>query len=101
MPKQSPKDPKFRCNICKEYYYAPEHSVHYQCPTHGYICCNHFAKYKKWQGHRVTPSIIKDNKEFFKNLLARFELCEKKMIKYSWDNDIKIWVDVGLVEYLK
>ena len=41
MAKQSPKDPKFRCNICKEYYYAPEHSVHYQCPIHGYLCEKH------------------------------------------------------------
>jgi len=41
MAKQSPKDPKFRCNICKEYYYAPEQLVHYQCPNHGYLCEKH------------------------------------------------------------
>ncbi|MCX6211852.1 MAG: hypothetical protein NT104_04725 [Bacteroidetes bacterium] len=44
MAKQSPKDPKFRCNICKEYYYAPEHLVHYQCPDHGYLCSKHIFK---------------------------------------------------------
>lgn len=44
MAKQSPKDPKFRCNICKEYYYAPEHIVHYQCPDHGYLCNKHVFK---------------------------------------------------------
>ena len=43
MAKQSPKDPKFRCNICKEYYYAPEHMVHYQCPKHGYLCQKHIG----------------------------------------------------------
>jgi|APGre2960657468_1045069.scaffolds.fasta_scaffold210954_1 hypothetical protein len=44
MSKQSPKDPKFRCNICKEYYHAPENSVHYQCPVHGYLCEKHILK---------------------------------------------------------
>jgi hypothetical protein len=44
MSKQSPKDPKFRCNICKEYFYAPEHLVHYQCPKHGYLCDEHIGK---------------------------------------------------------
>lgn len=44
MAKQSPTDPKFRCNICKEYYYAPEHMVHYQCPDHGYLCNQHVFK---------------------------------------------------------
>ena len=44
MAKQSPKDPKFRCNICKEYYHAPEHPVHYQCPIHGYLCEKHVGK---------------------------------------------------------
>ena len=44
MAKQSPKDPKFRCNICKEYYHAPEHPVHYQCAIHGYLCEKHIGK---------------------------------------------------------
>ena len=43
MPKQSPSDPKFRFNICKEYYYAPEHMAHYQCPKHGYLCQKHIG----------------------------------------------------------
>lgn len=43
MAKQSPKDPKFRCNICKEYYFAPEHMEHYQCPKHGYLCQKHIG----------------------------------------------------------
>jgi hypothetical protein len=41
MAKQSPKDPKFRCNVCKKYYYASDHPVHYQCPEHGYLCEAH------------------------------------------------------------
>ena len=101
MPKQSLKDPVFRCNTCKEYFSAPEHSVLYQCPVHGYICENHFAKYKSWKGHRKNSTITLDGKEYFKNLIARSELCEKKAIKYSWDNEIKIWVEIGLVDYLK
>lgn len=38
MAKQSLKDPKFRCNACKEFYTAEENPVHYQCPKHGYLC---------------------------------------------------------------
>ena len=41
MAKQSPADPRFRCNVCKDYYSAPEHKVHYQCATHGYLCEKH------------------------------------------------------------
>ena len=41
MAKQSLKDPKFRCNACKEFYYAEENPVHYQCPKHGYLCEKH------------------------------------------------------------
>jgi hypothetical protein len=44
MSKQSPKDPKFRCNICKEYFYAPDNIVHYQCPEHGYLCEKHVGQ---------------------------------------------------------
>jgi hypothetical protein len=38
MPKQSLKNPKFRCNHCKEYHSAPEHTTMYQCASHGYLC---------------------------------------------------------------
>jgi len=38
MPKQSLKNPKFRCNHCKEYHSAPEHMTMYQCASHGYLC---------------------------------------------------------------
>lgn len=38
MAKQSPKDPKFRCNVCKEYHYVPDFKTMYQCATHGYMC---------------------------------------------------------------
>ena len=41
MAKQSLKDPKFRCNACKEFYFAEENPVHYQCPKHGYLCEKH------------------------------------------------------------
>jgi hypothetical protein len=41
MAKQSLKDPKFRCNACKEFYFADENPVHYQCPKHGYLCEKH------------------------------------------------------------
>lgn len=41
MAKQSLKDPKFRCNACKEFYTAEENPVHYQCPKHGYLCEKH------------------------------------------------------------
>jgi hypothetical protein len=41
MAKQSPTDPKFRCNVCKEYYSAPEHLVYFQCPIHGILCKEH------------------------------------------------------------
>ena len=46
MPKQSPADPRFRCNECKDYYSAPEHKVHYQCAPHGYLCEKHVISEK-------------------------------------------------------
>ena len=66
MAKQSPKDPKFRCNICKEYYYAPEHMVHYQCPKHGYLCQKHIGIKCLIYGHNEIDNpnqIEKDNTE--------------------------------------
>lgn len=38
MPRQSKKNPRFRCNYCKEYHSAPEHMTMYQCASHGYLC---------------------------------------------------------------
>jgi hypothetical protein len=38
MAKQSLKDPKFRCNVCKDYHYAPEYKTMYQCASHGIMC---------------------------------------------------------------
>ena len=64
MAKQSPKDPKFRCNICKEYYYAPEHMVHYQCPKHGYLCKDHIGqKGQLVYGHDLFNNPNKTQKE--------------------------------------
>ena len=38
MAKHNPKEPKFRCNFCKEYHYVPEYKTMYQCASHGYLC---------------------------------------------------------------
>jgi hypothetical protein len=38
MAKHNSKEPKFRCNFCKEYHYVPEYKTMYQCATHGYLC---------------------------------------------------------------
>jgi len=38
MPKHNSKEPKFRCNFCKEYHYVPEYKTMYQCASHGYLC---------------------------------------------------------------
>ncbi|MEI6190343.1 MAG: hypothetical protein WCP61_07960 [Chitinophagia bacterium] len=69
MAKQSPKDPKFRCNICKEYYYAPEYKVHYQCPKHGYLCQKHIGiKDHLIYGHeKNNPNVERSTKKSFKN----------------------------------
>jgi len=44
MARQSATNPRFRCNVCKDYYSAPEHTVHYQCASHGYLCDKHLIK---------------------------------------------------------
>lgn len=38
MPKHNSKEPKFRCNFCKEYHYVPEYKTMHQCASHGYLC---------------------------------------------------------------
>ena len=38
MAKHNPKEPKFRCNFCKEYHNVPEYKTMYQCASHGYVC---------------------------------------------------------------
>lgn len=38
MPKQAIKDPRFRCNTCKDFHSAPSYPYLYQCPVHGYMC---------------------------------------------------------------
>jgi hypothetical protein len=44
MARQSPTNPRFRCNVCKDYYSAPKYKVHYQCASHGYLCEEHIYK---------------------------------------------------------
>ena len=43
MARQSPTNPRFRCNGCKNYYTAPNPKVHYQCASHGYLCNKHLV----------------------------------------------------------
>ena len=170
MAKQSPKDPKFRCNICKEYYHAPEHPVHYQCATHGYLCkyhigdeddiiychtydrkneekipdpklslredpyydkkyplptelvakcmCERFDKLhrfpykadrilnkdKKWVGFKdegfdnyikALNSSIEDSAFLSCYHDKRYTQCLKEPIKYTWNDNIKRWLEVG------
>ena len=44
MARQSATNPRFRCNGCKDYYSAPEHTVYYQCASHGHLCEKHIVK---------------------------------------------------------
>ena len=89
MPKQSPTNPRFRCNGCKEYHTAPQDRSHYQCAVHGYLCSKYQSSgdkcgvvVKVWE-----PSFIRWEK--------KFDYCEKKLIKYIWHKDIGRWIEKG------
>ena len=73
MARQSATNPRFRCNGCKDYYSAPEHTVYYQCASHGHLCEKHISKkndviglFQYWHGsdgrvvkHKiVTPNLL-------------------------------------------
>ncbi|MFN6336579.1 MAG: hypothetical protein ACK4V4_08690 [Sphingobacteriales bacterium] len=78
MSKQSPKDPKFRCNICKEYFKAPEYTAHYQCPKHGYLCEKHVGqKGQRFYGHDA------------RNKAANYKLSlyNSDIVKNEWNKD--------------
>jgi len=93
MPKQSPTNPRFRCNGCKEFHTAPQDRSHYQCAVHGYLC----SEYTFEEGYREgccgvivkvwEPNIIQWKK--------RIDYCEKKLIKYNWHKDIGRWIEKG------
>ena len=88
MAKQSPKDPKFRCNNCKEYYHAPEHSVHYQCAIHGYLCEKHVGQ----QGQRFYAYDERKNSNAtinyrFKKAMNVFEILEAEWVKGDPDSN--------------
>ena len=76
MARQSPTNPRFRCNECKEFYHASDddYNVHYQCPVHGYLCYDHTID---------EECYINDDDEE----------CGKKTIKYIWHEDEDRWIE--------
>jgi hypothetical protein len=97
MAKQSPKDPKFRCNICKEYYYAPEQLVHYQCPNHGYLCEKHvFTKESHLESRiYILSDIIQQNYIRYRNDNKRF-LNELKLSLFLLKNKNELFRQINI-----
>jgi hypothetical protein len=65
MPKHNSKEPKFRCNFCKEYHYVPEYKTMYQCASHGYLC----EKVIVTKDSKVNL-LCYDNDEFLKSSIS-------------------------------
>lgn len=97
MAKQSPKDPKFRCNICKEYYYAPEHLVHYQCPIHGYLCEKHVFTKDSYLESRIyiSSEMIQENYIRYRNDNKRF-INELKLSLFLKKNKEELFRQVNI-----
>lgn len=97
MAKQSPKDPKFRCNICKEYYYAPEHLVHYQCPVHGYLCEKHVFSKDSFLESRIYifSNVIQENYKRYRNDNKRF-LNELKLSLFLSKNKDELFRQINI-----
>ena len=120
MARQSPTNPRFRCNECKDYYSAPEHKVHYQCASHGYLCEQHLVlKGDSVQKELVPSSYAKvPDKYIGYCFLIRegaagksFEetgrlgystleivFCLKTPVRYNWHEDVSRWIEEGREE---
>jgi hypothetical protein len=92
MAKQSPTDPKFRCNVCKEYYSAPEHLVYFQCPIHGILCKEHaffednmeFYTVSKPSSDFVNKNAVESNKE--KSFSVRLDEIKNIVFPYNQES---------------
>jgi|TARA_B100001971_G_C17904281_1_gene389563 hypothetical protein len=128
MARQSATNPRFRCNVCKDYYSAPKHNVHYQCASHGYLCKKHIAKSGSKVGVFVAyQSNVNTSKPIEKvhygkcklgkkgtdlerygeisvsDSLSNYkgyknQMCLKKPVKYNWHKDIGRWIEEGREE---
>lgn len=89
MPLQSPEDPRFRCNICKEYYSAEEYPKFYKCPIHGYICDKHVINFKPGAKLFSHTPVYNDN------IQNPSQTCTKALTKYVWSKNEKKWIEEG------
>jgi hypothetical protein len=92
MAKQSPKDPRFRCNICKEYFYAPDNLIHYQCPIHGYLCEKHVFTKDSFLESRIyiDTEKIKENYIRYKEKNIKY-INEQKLSIFLFENKHKLF----------
>ena len=127
MARQSATNPRFRCNGCKDYYSAPEHTVHYQCASHGYLCekhlvkkgdrlkkvydrgfvkipANHIGKCKEGnKGSELAKSGLVYDSEYATigfsnaNIIER-EVCLKVPVRFNWHEDVGRWIEEGREE---
>jgi hypothetical protein len=121
MARQSATNPRFRCNGCKDYYSAPEHTVYYQCASHGHLCEKHIVKsgdkYKQAEGdwNYDIGSYNYKKKSFSKNYYGRCnifnkgvdnrellsfqklaeECCLKDPVRFNWHEDVSRWIEKG------
>jgi len=117
MAKQNPREPRFRCNVCKEYHEVPEYKVMYQCPIHGYLCENHiinentslkikFHRGNKWiERTAVFPETLYDfcNIEMSTSEVKFNEIRygEKTYKRQHIDLDNFIWYDKDVYEKIR
>ncbi|MBM3433085.1 MAG: hypothetical protein FJX92_08850 [Bacteroidetes bacterium] len=87
MPKQDLKSPKFRCNGCKEYHFAPVYKTILQCPIHGYLCNKHVSDYS-WKNPIAECQIFGKEEDC---------VCGKATVKYLWSEKHLLWHEDGKI----
>jgi len=125
MARQSATNPRFRCNVCKDYYSAPEHTVYYQCASHGHLCekhlvkkgdrlkkvhdlgfieipANHIGKCKEGnKGSELAKSGLVysfDPPIWSDSNLLKKNACLKVPVRFNWHEDVGRWIEEGREE---
>jgi len=124
MARQSATNPRFRCNVCKDYYSAPEHNVHYQCASHGYLCEKHLVKDgdklnedydydendnqvysyiaipKKYKGKCafVIKGSFYDSLSYLSDNPIEENICLNTPVRFNWHKDVGRWIEEGREE---
>ena len=82
MENQSTNNPRFRCNICKQYYFALDHPIRYICASHDIFCSKHYK-------NNICHGF--DSKHY----------CGKTPEILTWQEDLCIWTRENFQETKK